>query len=121
MAKIVVYEGLDIRNDIIGRKAALIDYDTGFSDMEGVLVKSFAKGEASQAFSQMKRWISSASFDILVFSGFSEAFSDFGDDDVLFWIKDHVDAFERTSLVVLDDHLPGMISKVAEKRADLDF
>ena len=121
MAKIVVYEGLDIRKDIIGRKAAVIDYNAGFSDMDGVIVKSFAKNEASQAFSQMKRWISSASFDILVFSGFLEAFSDFGDDDILFWIKDHVDAFDRTSLVVLDDHVPGMISKVAEKRSDLNF
>lgn len=121
MAKIIVYEGSDIGTGLSEKKAAVISYASGFKAPSGILEKSFEKGGAAQAVSQMKRWISSASFDVLVFAGFGEAMSDLKDDDIFFWIKDHVDPFSKTSLVVFDDISSPVLSKVVEKRTDLDF
>ncbi len=121
MARMVVYEGSDICGELSSMKAAVISYSSAFKAPAGILEKSFGKGGAAQAVSQMKRWISSASFDVVVFAGFGEALSELKDDDLLFWIKDHVDPFSRTSLVVFDDVSSPVLSKVVEKRTDLKF
>lgn len=89
MKKIVFYDG-DVKAFINGRKAVLLKFGPSELVLDGVLTKMFLKQDAKRGFEQIKRFISSASFEVMVLDGFAEALENSSfKEEIIIWLNDH--------------------------------
>lgn len=89
MKKIVFYEG-DIKAFVNGRKAVLLKFGPSELVLEGVLTKVFSGQDAKKGFEQIKRFISSASFEVMVLDGFADVLENSSyKEEIIIWLNDH--------------------------------
>ena len=90
MDKMVFVTG-DVKDRIEGRKAALLRFGVG----SGVIlptVKSFGSQEGKKGFEQLKRYVSSEAFEVIVLDGFALALKDDEIKEITIWLNDHATA-----------------------------
>ncbi len=89
MNKILFFEG-DVPAFTEGKKTALLRFSDNSLTLPAVLTKDFTGMDAKRGFEQLKRFVSSASFEVIVLDGFAPALSvSSHKDDIIMWLNDH--------------------------------
>lgn len=82
------------------------------------LTKRFSEGEEKKGYEQLKRWVSSAAFSLIVLDGFGDAFSAMDKADVVKWLTEHEDEPDFPLLLITGKAVEGLeyktISSVEE-------
>lgn len=111
MKKILLFEG-DAAAFISGRKAALLRFSDNALTLSGVLAKDFTGMDARRGFEQLKRFVSSASFEVIVLDGFAPALSvSSHKEDIIMWLNDHSSEPDFPTLLITGgggELLPGL-------------
>ncbi len=84
----VIFLSSDVKEKLEGRKAALIRFGMG-SGFFLPTTKNFGPLEGKKGFEQLKRYVSSEAFEVIVLDGFASALKDEEIEDVVVWLNDH--------------------------------
>jgi len=87
MSKLICLEG-DVKPFLDGKKSALLCFGQG----RGLFLqpkKAFGEKEGKKGYEQLKRYVSSEAFQVIVLDGFASALEEECLDEVAIWLKDH--------------------------------
>ena len=107
MSKIAYYVGPNDLGELTSKvKCAMIHFDGG-SLPPLPLTKRFNKGEEKKGYEQLKRWVSSAAFTLIILDGFGDAFANLENGkEVATWIKEHSEEEDFPSLLITGNRVP---------------
>lgn len=112
MRRIYIYTGNVDELDLSSVKA-MISF-VSESAVKGIsTVKTFSSDEARKGLEQLKRWVSTGSFKVVVLEGFVEALEKGNTSHILEWIEDHSSEPDFPTLILLGDSSAGSISGLA--------
>lgn len=72
------------------------------------LTKRFGEGEEKKGYEQLKRWVSSAAFSLIVLDGFGDAFEQMDKADVVKWLTEHEDEPDFPVLLITGKAVEGL-------------
>lgn len=108
MGKIFYYTGLeDVSALANAYKLADIRFEGGRL-LPLPLTKRFGKGEEKKGYEQLKRWVSSAAFSLIVLDGFGSAFACMDQADVIKWLTEHEDEPDFPLLLITGNEIEGL-------------
>jgi hypothetical protein len=88
MKKLITATREEIPSLLEGKKSAIMAFGTPLF-VPGVMLKTFSATDGKKGFEQLKRWCSTASFEVVVLSAFDEAFKNLDRAHASEWLKDH--------------------------------
>lgn len=106
MQKIVIYEGDAFARLLSSYHGALLSIGPDALSLSVKTRKVFSEGAALQAWEQLKRWISTGAFSLIILEHFTDAFSALDEKDVSIWLKDHSSEPDFPSLVMTGNARP---------------
>ena len=117
MNKIFLYGKDDVEPVLRKVKSAVLSLSSSPIRTD-VLVKNIQDREGG--ISQIKRWISTASFRLILIEGLSDAFKDKDVSSFMMWLKDHAEDFEGPYIIIKENESLAGVSNVAMKIDNID-
>ena len=97
----IVFKDDDLENLIVNKKSALLRFGESNLVLPGILTKSFSSSDAKKGFEMLKRYISSASFDVIILDGFALSLASSSyKDDIIVWLNDHQENDDFPLLII---------------------
>lgn len=120
MSKIAFYKGDgDISSFTTAYKSAMIKFEGGLL-FPLPLTKRFAAGEEKKGYEQLKRWVSSSAFSLIVLDGFGDAFALMNDKaEVVKWISEHSSEPDFPFLLITGKAIDGIEYREVKTASDL--
>ena len=112
MDKIYLYDGADLDVLLKNTKSAILSFSET-PMMTDTLLKRAESVDGGV--SQIKRWISTSSFSLIVIEDLSSAFRDRDVSQFLFWLKDHAEDFGGPLIVIKESESLDAVRKISRK------
>ena len=113
--KKIIYKDDNIENLIQNKKCALLRFGESTLVLPGVLTKSFLLNEAKKGFEMLKRYISSASFDVIILDCFAHSLATSSyKDEIIIWLNDHQSNDDFPLLVITKGGREELVNLIAE-------
>lgn len=112
MDKIYLYDGADLDVLLKNTKSAILSFSET-PMMTDTLLKRAESVDGGV--SQIKRWISTSSFSLIVIEDLSLAFRDRDVSQFLFWLKDHAEDFGGPFIVIKESESLDAVRKISRK------
>lgn len=112
MDKIYLYDGADLDVLLKNTKSAILSFSET-PMMTDTLLKRAESVDGGV--SQIKRWISTSSFSLIVIEDLSSAFRDRDVSQFLFWLKDHAEDFGGPFIVIKESVSLDAVRKISRK------
>ncbi len=119
MDKIFLYSGSDPLEKLLGRTRSA--YLTFSPDADAPTSAAFKRAESREAgVSQIKRWVSTNSFSLIVIEDLTKAFEGSDISSFLLWLKDHAEDFEGPFVLIKESDSSPQIQAISHEIENLD-
>lgn len=117
MDKIYLYDGDDVEKVLESVKSAVLSFSS--EPMKSSVMTKIASDRES-GISQIKRWISTSSFRLILIEDLSLAFKDKDITSFMLWLKDHAEDFDGPFIIIREKESLDGVLKIAKRVDSID-